>query len=61
MPILLTQLLTTVLDHGGYQRNYAGDRLYDIKCPGGGHYTLKTASEITRAIRRAAGDQVSLA
>jgi hypothetical protein len=37
----------------------AGDRLYDIKCPGG-HYTLKTAPEITRAIRRAAGDQVSL-
>ena len=38
----------------------AGDRLYDIKCPGG-HYTLKTAPEITSAIRRAAGDQVSLA
>jgi hypothetical protein len=38
----------------------AGDRLYDLKCPGG-HYTLKTAPEITRAIRRAAGDQVSLA
>jgi hypothetical protein len=38
----------------------AGDRLYDIKCRGG-HYTLKTAPEITRAIRRAAGDQVSLA
>jgi hypothetical protein len=38
----------------------AGDRFYDIKCPGG-HYTLKTAPEITRAILRAAGDQVSLA
>jgi hypothetical protein len=38
----------------------AGDRFYDIKCPDG-HYTLKTAPEITRAIRRAAGDQVSLA
>jgi hypothetical protein len=38
----------------------AGDRLYDIKCPAG-HYTLKTSPEITRAIRRAAGDQVSLA
>ena len=38
----------------------SGDRLYDIKCPGG-HYTLKTAPQITRAIRRAAGDQVSLA
>ena len=38
----------------------AGDRLYDIKCPAG-HYTLKTAPEITRAIRGTAGDQVSLA
>jgi hypothetical protein len=38
----------------------AGDRFYDIKCPRG-HYTLKTAPEITRAIRRAPGDQVSLA
>jgi hypothetical protein len=36
------------------------DRLYDIKCPGG-HNTLKTGHQITRAIRRAAGDQVSLA
>ena len=36
------------------------DRFYDIKCPGG-HYTLKTAPEITRAICRAAGDRVSLA
>jgi hypothetical protein len=34
----------------------AGDRLYDIRCPGG-HYTLKTAPEITRAIRRAAADK----
>ena len=38
----------------------AGDRFYDIKCPAG-HYTLKTGHEILRAIRRAAGDQVSLA
>jgi len=38
----------------------AGDRFYDIKCPAG-HYTLKTAPEITRAIRRAPGNQVSLA
>ena len=37
----------------------SGDRLYDIKCPEG-HYTLKTAPQITKAIRRAAGDQVSL-
>ena len=41
------------------ERN-TGDRLYDIKCPGG-HYTLKTGHQIYRAIRRAAGDQVSLA
>jgi hypothetical protein len=38
----------------------AGDRFYDIKCPRG-HYTLKTAPEITRAIRHTLGDQVSLA
>jgi hypothetical protein len=37
----------------------AGDRFYDIKCPSG-HYTLRTAPEITRAIRHAPGDQVSL-
>jgi hypothetical protein len=37
----------------------AGDRFYDIKCPRG-HYTLKTAPEITRAIRHATGNQVSL-
>jgi hypothetical protein len=37
----------------------AGDRFYDIKCPQG-HYTLKTAPEITRAIRKAPGDQASL-
>jgi hypothetical protein len=38
----------------------AGDRFYDIKCPGG-HNTLKTAPQITRAIRRASGNWVSLA
>jgi hypothetical protein len=38
----------------------AGDRFYDLKCPRG-HYTLKTAPEITRAIRRAPGNQVTLA
>jgi hypothetical protein len=37
----------------------AGDRFYDIKCPQG-HYTLKTAPQITKAIRTAAGDQVIL-
>jgi hypothetical protein len=36
-----------------------GDRFYDIKCPNG-HYTLRTAPEITKAIRHAPGDQVSL-
>ena len=38
---------------------HSGDRFYDIKCPGG-HSTLKTAPQITRAIRQAPGDQVSL-
>jgi hypothetical protein len=37
-----------------------GDRFYDIRCPRG-HGTLKTAPEITRAIRRTPGAQVSLA
>jgi hypothetical protein len=39
---------------------HAGDRFYDIKCPQG-HYTLKTAPEITTAIRKASGDEASLA
>ena len=38
----------------------AGDRLYDNKCPDG-HFTLKTAPQITKAIRRTAGAWVSLA
>ena len=52
-------------DHAEAQRRVdailrnAGDRFYDIKCPQG-HYTLKTAPEITKAIRAAAGDQVTL-
>lgn len=52
-------------DHAEAQRRLdaivrnAGDRFYDIKCPQG-HYTLKTAPEITKAIRTAAGDQVTL-
>jgi hypothetical protein len=37
----------------------AGDRFYDIKCPQG-HYTLKTAPQITKAIRTAVGDHVIL-
>ena len=53
-------------DHAEAQRRVnailrdAGDRFYDIKCPQG-HYTLKTAPKITKAIRAAAGDQVTLA
>jgi hypothetical protein len=53
-------------DHAEAQRRLdailrdAGDRFYDIKCPQG-HYTLKTAPKITKAIRAAAGDQVTLA
>jgi hypothetical protein len=52
-------------DHAEAQRRLnailrdAGDRFYDIKCPQG-HYTLKTAPKITKAIRAAAGDQVTL-
>jgi hypothetical protein len=38
---------------------HPGDRFYDIKCPQG-HYTLVTAPEITKAIRSATGDQVTL-
>jgi hypothetical protein len=37
-----------------------GDRFYDIKCPQG-HYTLKTAPDITKAIRSATTGQVTLA
>jgi hypothetical protein len=37
----------------------AGDRFYDIKCPQG-HYTLKTAPQITKAIRATASDHVTL-
>jgi hypothetical protein len=52
-------------DHAEAQRRLdaivrnAGDRFSDIKCPQG-HYTLKTAPEITKAIRHAEGDQVTL-
>lgn len=38
----------------------SGDRLYDIKCPQG-HFTLRTAPQITHAIRHAPSAQVSLA
>jgi hypothetical protein len=52
-------------DHAEAQRRLtailrnAGDRFYDIKCPQG-HYTLKTAPEITKAIRHATDGQVTL-
>jgi hypothetical protein len=40
--------------------SHPGDRFYDIKCPNG-HFTLRTAPQISSAIRRAPGDQVILA
>ena len=48
------------IERNNFIERNTGDRLYDVKCPGG-HYTLKTGHQIYRAIRRAAGDQVSLA
>jgi hypothetical protein len=38
---------------------HPGDRFYDIECPDG-HFTLRTAPQISSAIRRAPGDQVIL-
>ena len=52
-------------DHAEAQRRlaailrHAGDRFYDIKCPQG-HYTLKTAPEITKAIRHATDGHLTL-
>ena len=40
-------------------RRHAGELLYDLPCHQG-HYTLATAPQITRALRRAHGDGVSL-
>ena len=40
-------------------RRHAGELLYDLPCHQG-HYTLATAPQITRALRRAKGDWVSL-
>ena len=40
-------------------RRNAGELLYDLPCHQG-HYTLATAPQITRALRRAKGDWVSL-
>jgi hypothetical protein len=40
--------------------SHPGDRLYDLKCPDG-HYTLRTAPQITAAIRQTPGSWVTLA
>ena len=40
-------------------RRHAGEVMYDLPCHRG-HYTLATAPQITRALRRAKGDWVSL-
>jgi ribosomal protein S27E len=40
--------------------SHPGDRFYDIKCPNG-HYALRTAPQVSSAIRRSPGDQVILA
>jgi hypothetical protein len=53
-------------DHAEAQRRLdfilrnSGDRLYDLKCPQG-HFTLRTAPQITHAVRHEPGAQVSLA
>ena len=40
-------------------RRHVGELMYDLPCHQG-HYTLATAPQITRALRRARGDWVSL-
>jgi len=40
-------------------RRHAGEVIYDLPCHRG-HYTLATVPQITRALRRAQGDWVSL-
>jgi hypothetical protein len=40
-------------------RRHAGELMYDLPCHQG-HYTLATAPQITRALRRAKGGWVSL-
>ena len=40
-------------------RRHVGELMYDLPCHQG-HYTLATAPQITRALRRAKGDWVSL-
>ena len=40
-------------------RRHAGELMYDLPCHRG-HYTLATAPQITKALRQAKGDWVSL-
>jgi len=40
-------------------RRHVGELMYDLPCHQG-HYTLATAPQITKALRRAKGDWVSL-
>jgi hypothetical protein len=42
-----------------YILSHAGDRIYDIECPAG-HLTLRSAPEISQAIRRTPGGWVTL-
>ena len=42
-----------------FVRRNLGELMYDLPCHRG-HYTLATAPQITRALRRAEGDRVSL-
>ena len=43
-----------------YVLSHGGDRIYDIKCPDG-HDTLRSAPEISQAMRRTSGAWVTLA
>jgi hypothetical protein len=42
-----------------FVRRHVGELMYDLPCHRG-HYTLATAPQITRALRRAQGDWVGL-
>ena len=43
-----------------YVLSHGGDRIYDIKCPDG-HDILRSAPEISQAMRRTSGAWVTLA
>lgn len=43
-----------------YVLSHGGDRIYDIRCPDG-HDTLRSAPEISQAMRRTSGAWVTLA